>query len=271
MPEAIALNAKPGKTDACLRVCVLASGSRGNAIYISDGTTDLLLDAGLTGVEIQRRMASRGLAPERLDGILVSHEHRDHVSGVGVLARRFKLPVYISHRTLQAAPQMGRLHKTIHFQCGTPFRINTLDIHPFSISHDAADPAGFSIENNGCKVAVATDLGIATSMVKEHLKKATLLIIEANHDPHMLINGPYPWPLKQRIKGRRGHLSNPDSKALLSAVLHANLKHVLLAHLSETNNSPQKAFDAVARVLDARRIPLTVCRQDTCSKIIYAR
>lgn len=260
-----------GRAKARLHVCVLASGSRGNAIYVSDGTTNLLLDAGMSGAEIQRRMASRGLVPEHLDGILVSHEHRDHVSGVGVLARRFKLPVYVSRATLRAAPQLGRLHKAVHFRCGTPFRINTLDIHPFSISHDAADPAGFSIENNGCKVAVATDLGFATSMVKEHLKKATLLILEANHDPHMLINGPYPWPLKQRIQGRTGHLSNPDSKALLAAVLHADLQHVLLAHLSETNNSPQKAFDAVVRVLAAYRIPLTVCRQDACSEIIYAR
>ncbi len=128
-----------------LSVCMLASGSRGNAIYISDGNTSLLFDAGLSGIEIERRMASRGLAPEKLDAIVVSHEHNDHVNAVGVLARRFSLPVYINPLTLQAADRLGVLPKTVDFECGAPFRINTLSIRPFSISHDAADPVGFTV------------------------------------------------------------------------------------------------------------------------------
>ena len=136
-------------TSPTLSVCLLASGSRGNAIYLSDGNSRILIDAGLSGVEIERRMASRDLDPGQLDGIVVSHEHSDHVQAVGVLARRFKLPVYISSETHAAARQIGRLDDVHNFECGTPFQIGKLNLHPFSISHDAADPAGFTVAANG--------------------------------------------------------------------------------------------------------------------------
>lgn len=251
-----------------LTICMLASGSRGNAIYISDGSTAILFDAGLSGIEIQRRMASRGLNPVDLNAIVVSHEHNDHVSAVGVLARRFKLPVYINPRTLRAAGRLGALPTAIDFQCGTFFWIKTLKIRPFSTSHDAADPVGFTIERNGRKIAIATDLGIVTAMVREHLQGADILIIEANHDPDMLLNGPYSWSLKQRIRSRLGHLSNHETRALLKSVAHSNLQHVILAHLSEANNTPQKALGEVGLALDSPRVQLSISSQDTCGDII---
>jgi len=257
--------------DFRLAVCMLASGSKGNAIYISDGKTALLIDAGLSGIKIERRLASRGLDPQQLQGIIVSHEHSDHVQGVGVLSRRFKLPVYISRKTAAAAQQIGNPHGTVFFKCGSPFQVKDLRIHPFSLSHDASDPAGFTIQSNGLKLGIATDLGIASSVVKQHLKGCSALILEANHDPDMLINGPYPWPLKQRIQGRSGHLSNDTSRTLLEELVHDKLEHVILAHLSETNNTPRKALLAFEPLLSRAGARLHVATQDECGDIIYLR
>jgi phosphoribosyl 1,2-cyclic phosphodiesterase len=257
--------------DYNLAICMLASGSKGNATYISDGDTSILIDAGLSGVELQRRLASRDLAPEHLDAIIVTHEHSDHVQGVGVLSRRYKLPVYINPKTHQASPRLGSLHEIKSFECGETFYISNLTIHPFSISHDAENPVGFTIGQNGTTIAIATDLGIATAMVKEHLKHCALLILEANHDPQMLETGPYPWPLKQRIKSRTGHLSNTSSKILLKELQHENLQHVILAHLSEINNNPQLAFDEVAKALTRCSAKLTVADQYTSSPLIYLK
>ena len=254
-----------------LAVCTLASGSKGNATYISDGNTSILIDAGLSGIEIQRRLTSRGLAPEQLNAIVVTHEHSDHIRGVGIISRRYKLPVYINQKTKKASPGLGNLHAIRPFECGTPFNIENLAVHPFSISHDAEDPSGFTIGQNGTTIAIATDLGIATSMVKEHLKRCALLILEANHDPQMLETGPYPWPLKQRIQSRIGHLSNSDSRKLLRELQHENLQHVILAHLSEINNTPQKAFDEVTRALTRCMAQLTVAPQDVSGPILYLK
>jgi phosphoribosyl 1,2-cyclic phosphodiesterase len=260
-----------GSLNSNLSVCVLASGSKGNAVYVSDGACSILVDAGLSGKAIELRMKERGLAPESLNAIVVSHEHSDHIQGVGVLSRRYRLPVYIAPGTLAAAPQVGRLHKTHHFECGRDFAIGDIRIHPFSLSHDAADPAGFTFQLNGAKVGIATDLGVATAMVKEHLKACTLLVLEANHDPDMLINGPYPWPLKQRIKGRSGHLSNQESRILLGELQHENLTHVVLAHLSETNNTPEAAYQSVASVLTKCTPRLSVALQDQCGELIHLK
>jgi phosphoribosyl 1,2-cyclic phosphodiesterase len=252
-----------------LSVCMLASGSKGNAIYISDDTTALLVDAGLSGVEIERRLRARDLDPRDIDAMIVSHEHSDHIRGVGILSRRFDLPVYLSEKTgPEASLTIGNIKDMRPFRCGEPFNVNTLDVHPFSIAHDAEDPAGFTIKCNGRKVGIATDLGIATAMVKQHLKGCDLLILEANHDPEMLINGPYSWPLKQRIKGRTGHLSNQASGALLSELKHDRLQHVILAHLSETNNTPAKALQEVGPALDGCRARLHVATQDLCGEIL---
>jgi phosphoribosyl 1,2-cyclic phosphodiesterase len=253
-------------------VCMLASGSKGNAIFISDGFTSILVDAGLSGIEIERRLRLRDLSPENLDAIVVSHEHSDHIQGVGVLSRRFDLPVYMSPKTQgAAASQLKRIQTLKKFECGSSFRIKTLTIHPFSTPHDAEDPAGFAVEQNGTKIGIATDLGIATSVVKEHLKGSTLLILEANHDTDMLIEGPYPWPLKQRIKGRTGHLSNEESKTLLKEVSHAGLKHVILAHLSEKNNTPEKAMSEVGQAITSAKTQLAVATQHQCGAVLYLK
>jgi phosphoribosyl 1,2-cyclic phosphodiesterase len=261
----------PG-VDAGLTVCVLASGSRGNAVYVSDGQTAVLVDAGLSGIEIQRRMALRDLHPENLDAIVVTHEHNDHIQGVGVLARRFHLPVFMTSKTHRAAaPQIGRIDDLHSVSCGTGFRIHTLSLHPFSISHDAADPTGYTISAGHVKIGIATDLGIATAMVREHLKGCRGLILEANHDPEMLVNGPYPWPLKQRIQSRTGHLSNHAAGDLLTELVHDDLTHVILAHLSEENNSPEKAMETVTRAMDGNGIHINVARQDRCGRLIQLR
>ncbi len=253
-------------------VCVLASGSKGNATYISDGNTAVLVDAGLSGIEIQRRMASRGLDPEKLHAILITHEHSDHIKGVGVLSRRFKLPVYINPKTEAAAEkQLGKLYERRYFECGTPFRLNRFIFHPFSISHDANDPAGFTVSCNGKKIGIATDLGIASNVVKAHLSTCSLLILEANHDPEMLEYGPYPWPLKQRVSGRTGHLSNDASRELLESIQHDGLSHVILAHLSEVNNTPNHAFSTVIRGITRCSPMVHVASQEESGEIVLLR
>lgn len=259
----------PKANGHCLSVSVLASGSRGNATYVSDGHTAILIDAGLSGVEIQRRLASKGIDPKSLDAILVSHEHADHIQGVGVLSRRFGLTVHISDGTRQASgTALGKLSGLIPFTCGHSFGIGSLAIHPFSISHDAEDPAGFTIGCNGSKVGVATDLGIVTGVVKTHLEACDILIIEANHDARMLIDGPYPWPLKQRIRGRSGHLSNDDTALLLEALQHDRLAHVILAHLSEENNTPDKARQTVEAALNGASTKVHVASQTAGSPVL---
>ena len=271
MKEALAASreASAGTRSGEVSVCVLASGSRGNATYISDGTTAILIDAGLSGVEIQRRMAANGLDPNHLNAIVVSHEHSDHIQGVGVLSRRFGLPVHINEGTRQASgTALGKLARQRPFSCGEAFGIGSLTIHPFSISHDARDPAGFTISCNRTKIGLATDLGIVTGVVKMHLQACDILILEANHDPQMLIDGPYPWPLKQRIRGRSGHLSNEDAASLVSALQHDHLAHVVLAHLSEENNTPQKARQAVEAVLNGAQIKLHVARQSAGNSLL---
>ena len=254
-----------------LAVCVLASGSRGNAIYISDGLTSILVDAGLSGTEIKRRLKSRGLSPKDLDAIVVTHEHSDHIQAVGVLSRQLKLPVYLSRKIEKKTSRSGPFYEIRNFQCGAAFQINNLVVHPFAVSHDAADPVGFTIAQNGRRIGLATDLGTVTPLVKESLKECHLLIVEANHDPDMLVNGPYPWPLKQRIQSRSGHLSNQQSYSLLMALQHSRLEHVILAHLSETNNAPQKVLTEVSKALTLCKPRLTVASQHRSGEIIYLK
>jgi phosphoribosyl 1,2-cyclic phosphodiesterase len=252
-----------------LSACVLASGSKGNAIYLAGGQTRILVDAGLSGREIERRMKARQLSAADLDAIIVTHEHSDHIQGVGVLARRYNIPVHINRRTALAGNgRLGNITNLVHFRCGTGFRVGALEIHPFTTSHDAADSAGFTIRCKGCKAGIATDLGIATELVKKHLENCQLLVLEANHDPQMLIDGPYPWPLKQRIRGRNGHLSNTQCRDLLGELLHADLKQVVLAHLSENNNTPAQALNAVSEALKGQAVSLCAATQDVIGEAI---
>ncbi|MFO7912801.1 MAG: MBL fold metallo-hydrolase [Desulfotignum sp.] len=264
-------------------ICPLASGSRGNAVLVSTPETAILVDAGLSGVEIQRRMAAVGETPERLSAIVITHEHRDHIQGAGVLSRRFNIPVYMTKATYQAcAGVVGRISDVQYFGCGQSFSIknnnsaiddkvpdpSALMVHPFSTSHDASDPAGLTLIWQGCKIGITTDLGIATNLVKDHLRDCSVLYLESNHDPDMLINGSYPWHLKQRIKSRTGHLSNAEAGMLLSQLAHQNLKHVILAHLSEENNRPEHALAEAGRCLNGSSAVLSVAGPDRPGEII---
>jgi len=252
----------------CLSICPLASGSRGNSIFVSGGTTSILVDAGLSGVELERRMGANNLSPERLSAVVVTHEHADHIHGAGVLSRRYNLPLYINSKTFAAAGEkLGRVDCIHLFECGKAFRIDELEINPFSIAHDAADPLGMTVEFVSARIAkakigIVTDLGVATQLVKQHLHGCTLLYLEANHDPGMLDAGPYPWYLKQRVKSRTGHLSNQDAAALVAEVRTEALAHVILAHLSEQNNTPELALQAMHLVLNSPRIRVEVARQE---------
>jgi phosphoribosyl 1,2-cyclic phosphodiesterase len=258
------------KTDSdTMNVCLLASGSKGNATYISNSHTSILIDAGLSGRQIEKRMRAKGLDPTSVQAILVSHEHRDHIQGVGILARRYGITVYINRETWQTARgQIGKIKEHHFFTCGQPFGIDNLTIHPFGISHDAVDPTGFTISSGRLKVGIATDLGKVTTLVKERLQGAQLLVIEANHDADMLLNGPYPWSLKQRVRSRTGHLSNTDAQKLVRELKGDQLKYVILAHLSETNNTPEKAYNEVCVALEKTNTALTVATQEAGAPLI---
>ena len=257
--------------DYSLAVCVLASGSKGNAIYISDGFTGILVDAGFSAIEIKRRLKSRGLNPKEISAILVTHEHSDHIQAVSVLSRQLRLPVYVNHKIKNTTPLANAVHEIRTFRSGSPFQINNLMVHPFAVSHDAAEPVGFTIGQNGRRIGLATDLGTVTPQVMENLQNCHLLIIEANHDPDMLLSGPYPWPLKQRIRSSSGHLSNQQAKNLIRELQHRHLQHVILAHLSEINNAPQKVLDEVTRAFTSCSPRLTVANQYRCGKILYLK
>jgi len=221
-----------------VRVCLLASGSRGNSALIEADGCRILVDAGLSGREIERRLSSLQLAGEDLHAILVTHEHHDHVGAVGPLARRYDLPVYIDHQTHAALPKLGKVDNLKLFSAGDSFACQGLSINSFSTTHDAINPVGFVVESAEGKVGYATDLGMSTRLVSEHLRGCRVLVLEANHDEQMLLDGPYPWTLKQRIRSRHGHLSNNESRRLLEDVNWSGLEALFLAHLSEENNCP---------------------------------
>lgn len=219
-----------------MRVCLLASGSRGNSTFIESGGVRLLIDAGLSGKEIQRRLELLGLSCNDLDAILVTHEHQDHVGGIGPLARRHQLPVYIDNKTCAALPKLGAIPDLRLFHAGDSFILRDIEITSFSTTHDAVNPVGFVVHSPEGKIGYATDLGLPTRLVCECLKQCRVLILEANHDEKMLQDGTYPWALKQRIRSRHGHLSNTQAEELLDQVLWDGLEALFLAHLSDDNN-----------------------------------
>ena len=235
-----------------MKLSLLASGSKGNAVYLESGTTRLLIDAGLSAVELIRRLSLIGVDAASLHAILISHDHTDHTRGAGTLARKLKIPLLVSYQTRQAAAAVLKKSEALEFESGYAFSFRDLLIDPFPITHDAVDPVGFVIESSEGKIGFATDLGIVTRLVTEKLKLSRLLVLEANHDEEMLMNGPYPWHLKQRIKSRHGHISNSESMQLLEELLHDRLDGVFLAHLSEVNNDPQLPHAAATRLLDSQ-------------------
>lgn len=251
-----------------MRFCVLASGSAGNAVYVESRGTRLLIDCGLTRRELRRRLQARGLEAERFDAILLTHEHSDHSGGVGLASRSLGAPLHAAWPAFAAVEsRLGPLAGLFEFAPGCPFEVGALRLEPFALPHDAAQPVGFIVDDGHVRLGVATDLGQATHLVRERLAGCAALIIESNHDPEMLAQGPYPWPLKRRISGRLGHLSNAEGAALLGSLLHPGLRHVVLAHLSQTNNLPAMALAAARAVLDRAgvngEVTLGVGRPDT--------
>ncbi len=233
-----------------LRVCLLASGSKGNSIFVETKESRILIDAGLSGKEIQKRLASISVEPADIDALFVTHEHSDHVRGVIPFSNRFKTPVFLHYKTSGVFPDKDRLKIHREFDSGEPIELKDMVITPFPLTHDAAAPVGFTLETAQGKIGMATDLGIATRLVADQLKNCRILVLESNHDEEMLRDGPYPWYLKQRIRSRHGHLSNTASAELLETLLWDKLEAVFLAHLSEQNNSPGLAESAARAVLE---------------------
>lgn len=256
-----------------MRVCLLASGSKGNSVFVETGGCKLLIDAGLSAVELLRRLAAIGVDGSVLDAILISHEHTDHIRGAGILARKLKIPVLMSHNTHREAAHVFKKADIIEFESGSSLTFKDVAIYPFPVTHDACDPVGMVVESGEGKIGFATDLGIATRLVVDRLQGCKILILESNHDEEMLLNGPYPWHLKQRIKSRHGHLSNNESATLLSEVLHSDLEALFLAHLSEVNNEPRLAVAAACKLLDGQNLcgpELMVGDQYKVSKVFNA-
>lgn len=235
-----------------MRVAVLGSGSRGNAVVVEAEGRRLLLDAGFSCREIEKRLTALGLAAESLDAVVVTHEHRDHLRGADRLARRWRLPIYATGGTLGRARGLSdearRLARTI--ASGRPAEVGGFLVEPFAIPHDAAEPVGLVVTApDGGRVGLAGDLGSRSRLAWARLAELDVLLLETNHDLDMLRNGPYPWLLKQRIAGSHGHLSNRDAADGLPELLCDRLRWVVCYHLSETNNLPELAGEEVARVL----------------------
>ena len=233
-----------------MRLCSIASGSSGNCIYVGSEATHLLVDVGISGKKAEAGLNELDITGRDLDGILVTHEHVDHISGLGVMARKYHIPIYATPGTISAIMKCSSVGK-IEQELFVPIRpdnklcIKDLVINPMKISHDAAEPVGYRVSYGNKRVAICTDLGYFNDYTVECLRGMDALLIEANHDVNMLQVGPYPYHLKQRILGDRGHLSNENSGRLLSRILHDDLRSIVLGHLSKDNNLPELAYEAV--------------------------
>ena len=233
-----------------MRLCSIASGSSGNCIYVGSEATHLLVDVGISGKRTEAGLSSLGITGKDLDGILITHEHSDHISGLGVMARKYEVPIYATRGTIEAMCEtgsLGKVDKSLFHEIKEEEKliIKDLMVNPMRISHDAAQPVAYRICYGHQKVGICTDLGVYNDYTVECLKGMDALLIEANHDVNMLQVGPYPYYLKQRILGDRGHLSNENSGRLLSRILHDKLQTIILGHLSKENNFPELAYEAV--------------------------
>jgi len=243
-----------------MKFCVLGSGSKGNATYLESGGTSILIDAGMSGKELDKRLSAIGVELSAIDAILVTHEHNDHIQGVGILSRRAGIPVYANSATFSAAAKIvNRLFSYNEFETGGTFYFRNLEIHPFSISHDTEDPVGFRISDGEVSFGYCTDTGKVSRLMLHRLASCQALVLESNHDIEMLQNGTYPPYLKQRIRSSHGHLDNTQTAVFLKELVHEKLQHVVLAHLSEENNHPEIAFHAAAEALNSN----FGCREDT--------
>ncbi len=251
-----------------MRFSVLASGSTGNAFYIETNQTKLLVDAGLSGKQLDKLFHQVGANASELDGILVTHEHSDHIKGLGIIARKYDLPIYANQKTWQAMEKnLGKLQdgQKFHFEANHVQTFGDIDVESFSVSHDAIDPMFFAFHHNNKKVALVTDLGYVSERIKKTVEGANAFIFEANHDVSMLQMGGYPWNVKRRILGDYGHVSNEDCGLALSEVITDQTERVYLAHLSKDNNMKELARMSVDQVLQERDIHMSLHDTDPTS------
>ena len=248
-----------------MRICTLASGSSGNSLYIESSRSKILVDAGIGPRILKKRLESIDVNINDIDAVIVTHEHEDHTRAI----TKIRIPVYVATETVPI--WKNSVESINEFESDEPFEINDLFITPFSVPHDAIDPVGFTIQTDNLKVGVVTDIGSVTSLVVEKLKGSNVLVLESNHDINLLFYSQYPWMLKQRIKGRLGHLSNVQSGALLNTLIHNDLKYVVLAHLSIINNCPKVAFEEAMKIInrkDTDSIKVHVAPRKTVGEVL---
>ena len=250
-----------------VRLTILGSGSAGNCVYVETEETRLLIDAGFSGRQIRKRLALIGRAVETLTGILITHEHSDHVQGLGTLTEKFRIPVYCNRPTQEAiAFQMEMAFDCRLFTTGATFEVGDIVVETFAVPHDAHDPVGFLLRTASANIGVLTDLGHCTRLVLERVRTANALILEANHDVKLLQDCPYrPWSLKQRILSRHGHLSNEAAADTVEQIMSPNLRHLFLGHLSRECNRPDLARGVVQERLQrigANHVDLQLASQE---------
>lgn len=258
----------------------IVSGSSGNCICVGNDRNHVMIDAGISGKRIEEGMNAFDYTTADMDGILVTHEHSDHIAGLGVVARKYGIPIYTTRGTADAiinSSGVGKIDPGLFhiIEGGTPFEIGELTICPMNISHDAAEPVAFLVSDEKSKVGVVTDLGMYDDNMISSLSGLDAILLEANHDINMLQVGSYPYSLKQRIIGDRGHLSNERCGQLLCEILHDDMKHILLGHLSHENNYPELAFETVRLEVTmgdnpyrGNDFPIEVARRDQVSSRI---
>lgn len=236
-----------------MQTAVLGSGSKGNSVYIEMDGVHILIDAGIGVRRVMKSLKEIGVTPDMLSAVFLTHEHSDHIKGLGSLMRVTSATVYARPGTLRALPHRDELPQERLCAIHDDMKLGTVDIHAFSTMHDAADPVGYSFSVGNAKCALATDLGFITSSVQAAIDGSDMLVLETNHDPAMLKRGSYPWPLKQRILSNHGHLANEEAAWAL-VHMKKRPKKVFLAHLSAENNRPELAFDTVQRVLEEQGV-----------------
>ena len=253
-----------------MRFSVLGSGSRGNAVYIEAGNSSVLIDAGFSGKELQKRMETIGRDLADVNAICITHEHGDHINGAGVVSRRYEIPIIINGGTLEAASsKMGKLFGATIFSAGESIEVGDLQIRSFCISHDTADPVGYVVSNGHKRLGYLTDTGKVSHLMARRLLSCQGIILEFNHDLEMLKDGPYPLPLQQRVRSSRGHLSNDDAADFLTELMEGEIREVVLAHLSEKNNTVELAREAARkRLLQWPAVNLHVARQDSAMSLL---
>jgi phosphoribosyl 1,2-cyclic phosphodiesterase len=261
-----------------MKFCSIASGSSGNCIYVGSNNTNLLVDAGVSAKRIENGLGDIDIRPDTIQGILITHEHSDHISGLGILARKYHIPIYATYETLGAIRNMkssGDIPEELYnnINPNTTFYINDILIEPYSTSHDASNPVCYTMRSEGQKIGIATDLGKYDDYILSKLDSSELLYVEANHDVNMLMVGKYPYFLKQRILGDKGHLSNDTSADMISKLIHPNLKNIILAHLSKENNYEELAYETVCcelmnRGSDFSSDNISVAHRDRVSEVV---